>query len=109
PPGAVHPYREDGEPISEIDIVERERAPAELLPPPRGRPELLSGTMATELIVGGAFFRIPQGFIGFAELLELLLGIPYLGNIRMILSRELPVRVLDLLGAGLAVDAHHAV
>src|SRR5438309_1546414 len=109
PSGAVHPARQAGEQISQIDIVERERAPAELLLPSRGRPELLSRTMAAQLIVGGAFFRIPQSFIGFAELLELLLGIPFLGNIRMILSRELPVRVLDLLGARLAVDAHHAV
>src|SRR5438552_10262038 len=109
PSGAVHPARQAGEQIPQVDIVERERALAELPLPPRGRPELLSGTMAAQLIVGGAFFRVPQGFIGFAELLELRLGVALLGNVRMILSRELAVCVLDLLGARLAVDAHHAV
>src|SRR5207245_11513883 len=98
PSGAMHPARQAGEQIPQIDIVERERAAAELLLPPRGRPELLSRTMAPQLIVGGAFFRIPQSFIGFAELLELLFGVPFLGNVRMILSRELRVHVFDVHG-----------
>src|SRR5947209_9748294 len=46
PSGAMHPARQAGELIPQIDIVERERAAAELLLPPRGRPELLSRTMA---------------------------------------------------------------
>ena len=109
PSGAVHAAHHAGEEIPQVDVFERERSAAELLLPPRGRFELLSGTMAAQLIVGGTLLRVPQGFIGFAELLELLLGVALLGNVRMIFSRELPVRVLDLLGARLAVDAHHGV
>src|SRR3977135_248447 len=45
PPGAVHPARNAGEEIPQVDIVERERAVAELPLPPRGGPELLSGAM----------------------------------------------------------------
>src|SRR5260221_9457178 len=105
----MHPARNAGEKIPQVEIVERERTAAELPLPPRGRPELPSRTVAARLIVSGALFRVLEGFIGFAELLELLLGVLFLGNVRMIFSRELAVRVLDLLGARLAVDAHHAV
>src|SRR5260370_37033864 len=65
--------------------------------------------MAAQPIVGGALLRILEGFVGFADFLEFLLGAGLLGNVRMVLPRELPVRLLDFLGAGLAVDAHHAV
>src|SRR5712671_6466427 len=58
---------------------------------------------------GGAFLRILERLVGFADFLEFFLGAGLLGNVRMILPRELAVRLLDVLGARLAVDAHHRV
>src|SRR5712664_4227635 len=97
------------EQISQIEILEGELPAAELLFPVRRRAKVLPGPMAAQTIVGGALLRILERLVGFADFLESFLGAGLLGNVRMVLSREFPVRLLDLLGARFAVDAHHRV
>jgi len=97
------------EQISQIEILEGELPASELLFPVRRRAKVLPGPMAAQTIVGGALLRILERLVGFADFLESFLGAGLLGNVRMVLSREFPVRPLDLLGARFAVDAHHRV
>src|SRR5258706_1716699 len=98
------------EQIPQVEVLEGELPAAELFFPVRRRAEVLPGSIAAaQTVVGGAFLRILERLVGFADFLEFLLGPGLLGNVRMVLSRELPVRLLDLLGARLALDAHHRV
>src|SRR5258706_7169193 len=97
------------EQIPQIEVLEGELPAAELFFPVRRRAEVLPGAMAAQTVVGGAFLRILERLVGFANFLEFFLGTGLLGNVRMILSRELPVRLLDVLGARLAIDTHHRV
>ena len=48
------------------------------------------------LVVGGAFFRVLQRLVGLRDLLELGLGVLLLGDVRMVLARQLAVGVLDV-------------
>src|SRR5882672_4682238 len=98
------------EQIPQIEVLEGELPAAELLFPVRRRAEVLPGPItAAQTIVGGALLRILERFVGFAYFLEFFLGAGLLGNVRMVFSRELAVRLLDVLGARLTVDAHHRV
>src|SRR5262249_44262895 len=87
--------------IREIDIVERELrtlAALGVLRLPSGRrTEILARLIAAaKLIVSRAFFRILERVVGFADFLELLLGVRFLRAAGMILMGELAVPLLDL-------------
>src|SRR5258708_28247608 len=92
------------EQISQIEILEGELPASELLFPVRRRAKGLPGTMAAQTIVGGALLRILERLVGFPHFLESSLGAGLLGNVRMVLSREFPVRLPDLPAALLALN-----
>jgi hypothetical protein len=59
----------------------------------------------TELVVGGALFRVAQRLISLAQLLELLLGRMVARIfVRVIFHRQLAVGFFDLLGGGFPAD-----
>ena len=62
------------------------------------------------MVVGGAFLRVADRFVGFAEFLEFLLG-GFVARvfIRVIFYREFAVGLFDVLVGGLAGDAEHFV
>jgi hypothetical protein len=63
-----------------------------------------------ELVVGGALLGVGENLVGLLGLLEFLLrGLVVRGAVRMVLHRELPIGLLDLLVGGVAVDAEHRV
>src|ERR1035437_1957867 len=65
--------------------------------------------VGAELIVSGALLGILEHFIGFADLFETGLGIGHLAHVGMKLARQLPVRALDLVLRGAALEAHDFV
>src|SRR5262249_9150904 len=95
---------ESREEIGEVRFVEREGAfaetPSEVLLPVRRRTEVLAAAVRAELVVGGALLLILQGLVGFADLLELLFRVGFLGNVRVILVGEPAVRLLDVVRTG---------
>jgi hypothetical protein len=105
------------EEVGEVEVVEREAARkalrpagAELLLPPGRRPEFLPllETRA-ELVVRRALLRVLQRLVRFGDFLELLLGARFLRHVRVVLSRELAIRGLDLVLRRVAVDAERRV
>ena len=56
---------------------------AELLAPVGRRLKILSGSVAAQLVVGGSRFRVLQSLVGFGDILEFLLPLGILGDIRM--------------------------
>jgi len=72
--------------------------------------ELLTAVVAaTELVVGGAFFRIRQHRIGLVDLLHAGFGIGLLADIRMVFARHPTVSLFDLVGGCGFVDAENLV
>lgn len=69
----------------------------------------MPGLVAAQLIVGGAFVRVLERFIGLPDFLEFFFGIGFFGNVRVILVGELAVSLLDLLGAGVSRNAQNLV
>src|SRR5436309_622289 len=98
--------RQASKQIGQVDVFERRRSGVgKLLPPIRRWTEFLARLKAAELVEGRAFFRILECFVGFGDLLELLFGVGFLRDVRVILARELAVRLFDLLDVGAPVDA----
>jgi len=81
-----------------------ETAGAELLIPIRRRTEVLTRLVEAHLIVGLALLGVLQDLVGFLHLLELLLGVFFLGHIRVVLAGELTVGLLDGVIRGRALD-----
>ncbi len=69
----------------------------------------MPGFVAAQLSVGGALVRILKRFVGLPDFLDFFFGIGFLGNVRVILVRELAVCLLDLLGAGVSRNAQNVV
>ena len=65
--------------------------------------------MAAEAVVSGALFLVAQGLVSLGHVLKFLLGVLLLGDVRVVLARELAVRLLDLLVARTAFDAEYLV
>ncbi len=59
-----------------------------------------TGTVFAELVILGPLFRVFEYFVGFAQILELFVGVGLLADVRMILARQLPIGLFDLLGRG---------
>src|SRR5258706_14254660 len=98
------------EQIPQIEVLKGELPAAELFFPVRRRAEALPRPIAAaQTVVGGAFLRILERLVGFADFLGFFLGAGLLGNVGTVLSRELAVHVLDVLRAPLAVYAPHRV
>jgi len=75
-----------------------------------GRIEALAQALFAELVVELALFGAGEDLEGGAHLLELLLGGLVAGvHVRVVLARELPVRLLDLVLARAAGDAEQLV
>src|SRR4029079_1660197 len=102
------------EEIGQVEVLERESAAGpsrvELPLPIRRRakvlPRLESGA---ELVVGRALLRILERLVGLGDLLEFILGARLLVHVRMVLLRELPVRLLDVVRARAARDPEDRV
>src|SRR6185295_15732516 len=62
-----------------------------------------------EAVVGRALFLVAQRLVGLRHLLETLLGVGFLGDVGVVLARELAVSLLDFLVAGAALDAEDLV
>src|SRR5258708_3253186 len=61
-------------------------------------------------VVGAALLGVTEALVGFLRLLQLLLpALPVRIPIRMVLHRELPVRLLDLLLGGVLVQSDHFI
>src|SRR6185436_1932637 len=84
-------------------------AAAEAVEPVGGRPEILPGAVAAEAVVRGALVLVAQGLVGLRDLLELLLGVRFLGDVRVIFAREAAIGFLDVLVARAALDAEDLV
>jgi len=110
-PGALGPptSRQSGKKVRQVDILESGWRFAELLPPFRRRPEFLTGGVAPELVVRGALFRVLERRVRFRDFLEFLLGAAFLGDVGVVLPRELPIRLLDVVFAGVARDPEDRV
>ena len=99
------------------DIAERVGESAEALRPAAeaartGRAEAHRRIDAgvAELIVGGALLGVGEDLVGFLRFLEFLLGALVVRiAVRMMLHRELPVRLLDVLLGSIAIDAEYRV
>src|SRR3984957_9842772 len=79
-----------------------------LLPVGR-RPNLLSGPLLPELIVGGTLVGILESLVGLGHFLEFFFRAGFLGNVRMVLARQPPVSLLDLLFGGAALEPEDGV
>ena len=97
------------EQVRKIDIVEVHVAAAKLRLPSGRRLEVLAGMLRAELVVRGALFRIAQCLVRLRDFLELGFAFGILRHVRVILVRELPVRLLDRVLVGAAVDAEDLV
>src|SRR5271155_2842149 len=79
------------EEIAVIGIAGSRPAELEAGIPVGRRPEIVAGTMLSELIVGGPLLGILQHFIGFADFLEARFSILFLADIRVVFARQLAV------------------
>ena len=83
--------------------------PPLLARPFRRRAEFLALRSRAECVVGGAFFRVLESPVGLGNLLEALLGLRLLRDIRMIFLRQPAVGLLDFLLRSAALDAECGV
>src|SRR5205814_5715540 len=98
------------EEVRKIDVAQVFRAAgAEAVEPVRRRTEVLAGAEAAEAVVGGALFLVAQRLVGLRDLLELLLGVRLLGDVRVVLAREAAVGLLDVVVAHATLDAEDLV
>ena len=75
----------------------------EALRPIRRRPELLPGAVVPpQMIVGRAFVRIAQHFVGLLQLFELVLGVLFLAHVGMVFARQLAIGAFHLFRVGAA-------
>src|ERR1700720_1087403 len=78
--------------------------------PVRGRPELLAGfPVGAELVVRGALLGVLQHLVGLLHLLEARLRVRLLAHIGVVLARQPPVGVLDLIRARGSLHAQDLV
>src|SRR5438105_1146270 len=76
----------------------------------RSAADVLLDAGVAELVVRRALVRIGEHFVGLLRLLEVLFGLGVLGiAVRMPFHGEAPVGLLQVLFAGVAVDAQHFV
>ena len=104
---ALRPASERREEVRQVDVVEL-RATAllgKVLLPAAWRLDVLAGTMAAELVVGGPLLRVLQGLVRLGDLLELRFAFRIAGDVRVVLVGELAVGLLDVVGARIAPDA----
>src|SRR5204862_4534362 len=96
--------------VREVDVAQVFLpAGAEAIEPVGRRTEVLAGAMTAERVVGSALFLVAQRLVGFRHLLEFLLGVRLLGDVRVVLARELAICLLDLVLARRALDAEDLV
>ena len=98
------PAGETGQQIRQINIIKSELRITELASPIRRRPEILPRLMTAKLIIGNPLLRILERLVGFGDFLEFFLARGILGDVRMILVRELSISLLDRVGVGVALD-----
>ena len=78
--------------------------------PVRWRTEILPGLpVGAQSVISAALLRILEHFIGFADVLEARFGARLLAQVRMVFAGQPPVRLLDVIGAGIPCQAHHLV
>jgi len=88
------------------------RAPGELeaAAPVRRRVKGLARLpLAPQLVVGRALLGVTQHLIRFLHFLEARFGVRFLADIGVVLTREAPIRSLDLVRGGGALDAQDLV
>src|SRR4030095_7607212 len=61
--------------------------------------------LRTDRVIPLALLRVGEDLVGLVDLLEALLRLGLLVDVRMVLARELAGRLLDLLGARILRDA----
>src|SRR5690606_12629214 len=85
-------------------------AEMKMLLPVRRRPELLTSLpIRAERVVRGPLLGVAQDLVGLADLLEALLGVRLLADVRVILARKAAVGALDLVLRRVPGDAHDLV
>ena len=88
------------EKVAEIGFVcFRETATRELetLVPVRRGLEILTGLpIGAELVIGDAFFRVLENFVGLAGFLEFLFRVGFLVDVRVQFARKFAIGTLDL-------------
>ena len=70
---------------------------------------LLGIPIRTQLVVSGTFFRILENLVGLTQILEFLLSIRFLADIRMILSGQFSIGTFDLILGGFAIHTQNCV
>ena len=100
--------------IEQVDVSEvlkalRARLPTEAVPPVGRRSEILPRLVGTHLVVRGTLLHVFQDLVGFTYLLELLLGVLLLGDVRMVFAGQLAIRLLDVLFGRAAFDTQNGV
>jgi hypothetical protein len=71
--------------------------------PVRRRTEILARLIAaSQLVIGGALLRVREHGVGLVDLLHVQLGIRLLGNVRVILARELAEGLLEIVRRDIA-------
>src|ERR1700688_72105 len=98
-----------GEQVRQVQIFEGIALAAVLLAPVRRRPEILPRLMRAQLVIGRTLLGGLQRLVGLGNLLEFLFTGGVLRHVRVILVRELAVRLLDVRGAGVARDTENLV
>src|SRR5678815_2506586 len=84
-------------------------AAAEAVEPVGRRAEVLARAVAAQAVVRGALFLVAQRLVRLGDLLELLLGVRFLGDVRVVLARQAAVGLLDLLVGRAAFEAEDLV
>jgi hypothetical protein len=86
------------EEVREVDVAQvLALARAEAVEPVGRRTEILPRPIAAaEAVVGGALFLVAQRLVCLGDLLELLLGVLLLRDVRVVLAGELAVGLLDV-------------
>src|SRR5690606_26281367 len=79
--------------------------------PARGRLErtIFPGAVFPELVILGPILGVMQYFVGLAYIFELVRGLLCLADVRMILSGQLAIGLLDLLGGGRLTHTQNGV
>ena len=110
PAEPAEPAEQRFEKVAEIAAAEPAAGGWPSTLPAGRRPELLTGPpIVAELVVGGAFFGVAQHFVGLGDLLETVLGVGLLANVRVIFASQPTISLLDVLFRGIAGHAENLV
>ena len=83
---------------------------SESLRPIGRRAKLLAiAKISAQLIIGGALVRIAQYLVRLLDLLEFVLRVLFLADVRVILARQLAVGAFHLIGIGAAGQPKYLV